>query len=227
MEDWWSEGAHDDSVMIAQRRLDVADLNRRARDHMRAAGRLAADELSVAGTRYAIGDRVVVKRNDIRRGVHNGDLGQVVEVDAERLRIAVEITGSNRSVVLDSRFLLERTEHGQPSLAHGYAITGHIAQGMTVRETFVLAGVGVSQEWAYAAMTRGREANRLYAAFDSGIDRGEYAPRDVHALNRDVRETLIAALETSEAQPLALDRGWPGRHRRTGIERSGRGVEIG
>ena len=34
--------------MIAHRRADVADLNRRARERMRAAGRLGADELDLA-----------------------------------------------------------------------------------------------------------------------------------------------------------------------------------
>ncbi len=225
--DWWGAGARDGSVMIAQRRLDVADLNRRALEYMRANGRLADEELAVAGARFAVGDRVVVRRNDASRGVYNGDLGRVIDVDRERLRISIEVASRDSVVVLDSKFLLTRTEHGHPSLVHGYAITGHVAQGTTVSESFVLAGPGISQEWAYSAMSRGREANRLYAALDSSGARSDFAPRDVHAGARDAREALIKALETSEAQPLALDRGWPGHHRRTGIARAGREAEIG
>jgi conjugative relaxase-like TrwC/TraI family protein len=225
--DWWAAGGGKDTVMIAQRRLDVADLNRRAREQMCVDGRLGADEVAVAGARFSVGDRVVVRCNDLQRGVHNGDLGQVVAIDQTRLRIEIEIAGRDQRVVLDSRFLLTQTEHGQPSLAHAYAITGHIAQGMTVERAYVLGGPGISQEWAYAAMTRGREANRLYVGFDPGLERSDFAPRDVHALNRDMREALITALETSEAQPLALDRAWPGRHRRIGVQRSGREAEIG
>lgn len=44
----------------------------------------------------------------------------------------------------------------------GYAITGHAAQGMTCGQTFVLATDGLSKEWAYVALSRGRESNRLY-----------------------------------------------------------------
>lgn len=221
--DWWASGADADSVMIAQRRLDVADLNRRARERMRESGRLEGDDLVVAGARFAVGDRVVLRRNDLARGVHNGDLGRVVALDPVKLQVSVEIAGRESTIALDSRYLLNRTEHGQASLAHGYAITGHVAQGMTVREAFVLAGLGFSQEWAYAAMSRGRESNRLYAALDSSGQRSDFAPRDVQAEARDLREALVTALQTSEAQPLALDRGWPGPHRRTGIERAGPG----
>jgi ATP-dependent exoDNAse (exonuclease V) alpha subunit len=65
--DWWaaSEGGAD-TLMIAHRRSDVADLNARARERMRDVGRLGADELRVAGRDFAVGDRVVATRNDHR-----------------------------------------------------------------------------------------------------------------------------------------------------------------
>ena len=45
--DWWSAGEPDGSLMIAHRRVDVADLNGRAHALMRAAGALGPDELRV------------------------------------------------------------------------------------------------------------------------------------------------------------------------------------
>ena len=38
VEDWWAAGDPSRAVMLAQRRDDVADLNARARERMRAAG---------------------------------------------------------------------------------------------------------------------------------------------------------------------------------------------
>ena len=55
-----------------------------------------------------------------------------------------------------------RTAHGDPVVAHGYAFTGHVAQGLTVRESFVLATDELYREWAYTALSRARDANRLY-----------------------------------------------------------------
>ena len=46
VDDWWSATERgEQALMIAHRRADVADLNRRAREHMRAAGRLGVDAL--------------------------------------------------------------------------------------------------------------------------------------------------------------------------------------
>ena len=50
--EWWNSRS-DDVVMIAGRRNDVARLNAAARERMRAAGRLGAHELRVAGAGYA------------------------------------------------------------------------------------------------------------------------------------------------------------------------------
>ncbi len=76
--DWWAAGDPDGAVMIARRRDDVDDLNSRAREHMLAAGKLGGDELRLPGGSFAVGDRVVVRRNDRAAGVDNGQAGRVV-----------------------------------------------------------------------------------------------------------------------------------------------------
>ena len=82
VDDWWrAEGG--ESLMIAFRRSDVADLNRRARARMQAAGRVHGEELTVAGAPFAAGDQVVIRRGDRRLGVVNGDRGTVVAVEPE------------------------------------------------------------------------------------------------------------------------------------------------
>ncbi len=63
----WSRGTGD-RLMIAARRDDVADLNSRARELLRAEGRLSHDELTVGGRGFAVGDRVIGTNNDRRAG---------------------------------------------------------------------------------------------------------------------------------------------------------------
>ena len=93
---------------------------------------------------------------------------------------------------------------GDPSLVHGYAITGHVAQGLTTGRAFVLADAGASREWLYVALSRGREGNRLYVA-DDERGREEFAPVDPHRPGAHRR--LAAALARREGQRMAIDWG--------------------
>jgi hypothetical protein len=197
VEDWWQAGDPDDAVMIAHRRRDVGDLNGRAHALMRAAGALG--EEGEAG--LAVGDRVVMRRNDRQLGVVNGERGTVVGVDGGDLE--VEIRGQ--------RVQLDR-EYVEDSVSLGYAITGHAAQGMTCGQTFILATAGLSKEWAYVALSRGREANRLYVTREAR-ESAEFMP------NRDgtwrPADVLREGLTRSAAHELATERQWRGH----GIER--------
>jgi len=200
--DWWASGDPDAAVMIASRRADVADLNVLARQRMHDAGALGPEVQTAAGP-FAVGDVVVVKRNDTRRGVTNGDRARVVCVEPERGAVVIE--RGEQAIRLDRRFLVEPTAAGDPSLVHGYAITGHIAQGVTVDRAFVLAGQGIDREWIYVAMSRGRESNSLYLAEAPDNDRAEYAPTGQPT--GTAIERLTRHLRSSNAQVLAIDSG--------------------
>jgi hypothetical protein len=81
--------------------------------------------------RFAAGDHIVVKRNDPRRELVNGDRRQIIAVDPERERVTARF--DDRVIVLDAAFLHDRTQRGDPTIAHAYAVTCHTAQGITVR----------------------------------------------------------------------------------------------
>jgi ATP-dependent exoDNAse (exonuclease V) alpha subunit len=203
--DWHRASDAGESVMIAQRRSDVADLNRRARLLLREAGRLGPDEIRIADNWFALGDRVVIKRNDVRLGVTNGDRGTVVAVDGDAQRLVVRL--EDTAIALDRDFLGTPTIHGDPPLMHGYAITCHVAQGLTVDRAFVLADERLTREVAYTALSRGRRTNHLYLTEDPDTPSAEYAPsasREGTALAR-----LVGALKTSRATSLAIDAGEP------------------
>jgi conjugative relaxase-like TrwC/TraI family protein len=199
--DWWAAGDPAGAVMIAQRRVDVADLNGRAHALMRAAGGLGEEELVVGGIAFSVGDHVLVRRNDRRLGVVNGDRGVVTRVEPETGGIELDLGG--RRAALPREYLEQPTRHGGRSLMHGYAMTVHLAQGMTCRQTFVLVGDQLTREAGYVALSRGRESNRLYLLDGPASDRDEYAREG--AAGPDPLRALVDTLRRSRAQTLATD----------------------
>lgn len=106
-------------------------------------------------------------------------------------------TDRGNRVELSSRYL----QAG--NIEHAYALTGHMAQGLTVERAFVLGSTsGELQEWGYVALSRASEATRLYIT-------GSQVEPDNHFQEVDDRDPLTRlaqALETSGAETLAQDR---------------------
>ena len=156
VDDWL--GAHsagERAVMIANRRRDVADLNQRARERLRASGLLGRDELVTDARAFAIGDRVLARRNARALDVINGDAGHVTEI--REGRVAVELDGGRRVTLPPAYVRAGR-------LDHGYALTAHVAQGSTVDRAFVLGSDELYREWGYTALSRHRIEARFYVS---------------------------------------------------------------
>lgn len=195
--DWWATQAEaEPGVMIAARRSDVADLNARARSLMRAAELLAETEVEIAGQNFAVGDRVMALKNTRRLGVINGTRGTVEAIDTERRELTIR-KENGQEVTLPASYLDEGY------LTHAYAITGHKAQGMTTQKAFVLGDQTLYREWAYVAMSRGRENNSLYVV--AGIDPERDATGGQVERVADPTKQLIRAVGRSRAKDLALD----------------------
>ena len=193
--DWWRAAGRPgcDAVMIAHRRADVAELNERARDLMRASGRLGPDTLDTGGRSFAVGDHVVAERNDRRLGIVNGQRGTITAVDLDRRTAQLRLPGG-ASVELDAGYL----EHGH--LAHGYALTAHKAQGATVDRAFVLGSEDLYREWGYTALSRHRDEARFYLVSPGSAER---------ALAETDRDPILDRLESlfgnSQTKTLAID----------------------
>ncbi len=81
VDDWRMLGRDpDQSLMIARRRADVAELNLRARQLLRQVGELGPEEIALPGGGFAVGDRVIIKRNASVLDVSNGERGRVVAI---------------------------------------------------------------------------------------------------------------------------------------------------
>jgi conjugative relaxase-like TrwC/TraI family protein len=195
----WSAGSRD-AVMLAHRRADVAQLNELARERLRDAGLLYGPELELAGGRFAAGDQLVIKRNEPALGVSNGDRGEVLAVDPVGRRMLASI--DDRRVELGPDFLDDITRHGDPTLLHGYAVTVHVAQGLTVDHAHLLTDHGLTRELSYTALSRGRHSNHLYLTRHPDDPHAEIEPTDPP---RDPIDRLTQALQRSDVAELAID----------------------
>jgi hypothetical protein len=198
VDDWWEAARRPDSgdaIMIAHRRSDVAELNALARDRMHRDGRLGDEEL-VTGTRaFAVGDRVIARRNDRRAGVVNGTRAEVVGVDLERRSVSLR-TADGTGRELDSSYLDDAW------LDHAYALTAHAAQGATVDQSFVLGSDELYREWGYTALSRHRAQARFYVVSPGSVERALPGLEPEHDA---VGEDLVAMLSPSRRKELALD----------------------
>ncbi len=195
--DWWAAtSAGEQAVMVAARHRDVADLNARARQRRMAAGQLGGAELVADERAFAAGEQVVCLRNDRRLGVVNGTLATVVEVRSDDRSVVVETNDEARRE-LPAWYL----EAGH--LDHGYALTIHKAQGMTVDRCFVLGSDRLYREAGYVGLSRGRHSNHLYVA---GPDEDEAGHQLADESELDV-ERVAAWLGRSAAKRLATDEG--------------------
>jgi conjugative relaxase-like TrwC/TraI family protein len=195
--DWWAasrESGPRDSVMLAQRRADVAELNRAAQALMAEAGRLGDVALAIRDREFRTGDRVVCRRNDTALRVRNGTRAVVAEVDSAHAALTLQLDGGSRRTVP----ACYAAEH----LDHGYALTGHAAQGASVERAFVLVRAeGALAEWGYVAASRARGETRIYAV---GPECDEETGRT--SSDRETTRSLAGALSRPAAPRVPSER---------------------
>lgn len=150
-------------IILAHSNADVQALNQAVRDARKERGELAGSARFVTergGREFAAGDRIVFLKNDRDLGVKNGTLGTVER--AEDGRLAVRLDSGEARQVQASQYA---------AVDHGYAVTIHKAQGVTVDRAYLLATPGMDRSLAYVGMTRHREAATLFAGADDFTDR--------------------------------------------------------
>lgn len=155
------------TVALASTNKRVEDINDRIREELKSRGELTAGrefqalreqdrDRKTGETRttteqaeYATGDRVVYAgTNDYKDDIRRGDLGTVVGVGEDGLRVRLD-RDPDRIREIDPR---------QADVRHGYAITTHRAQGATVARAVVYASSDISREQAYVQGSRARDA---------------------------------------------------------------------
>lgn len=155
MADRDKDQAEGSAIVLAHTNADVQELNRTIREARRERGELAEQAAfkTARGQReFAEGDRIVFLRNDAATGVKNGQLGTVERAEDGRL-----------SVQMDDGKVREVNQDAYADVDHGYAVTVHKAQGVTVDRAYVLATPSMDRSLSYVAMTRHRDEAQVFA----------------------------------------------------------------
>ncbi len=151
-------------LVLAYTRKDVADLNAMIKAEMVKVGKVATENVTVPVTvkeadhdrqemqDFAVGDRILFRENNRDMGVMNGSFGTLKSVD-----------GGIFKVTLDSGQTVSFSPAEYSHFQLGYAATVHKSQGVTVDQAFVLATPHFDQHTSYVALSRHKEAVKLYA----------------------------------------------------------------
>jgi conjugative relaxase-like TrwC/TraI family protein len=146
-------------VALASSRRETNALNAAIREAMRAVGEISPDLLTITGEdgdrRYAAGDQVIVTRNDHQLGLLNGTRGVLIDVDNNALTLMPD--HSNDTVSVTPAWAADH-------LDHGYAMTVHKAQGLTTKVALLYGSAALCQQAGYVGMSRGTDANHLFAS---------------------------------------------------------------
>jgi AAA domain-containing protein/TrwC relaxase len=191
------------AVLITRDNARRERLNAIARAELKRDGRVG-ESIDIAGREFAVGDRVVARRNDRLRAVDNGMRGTVIAVDPTEKEVVVRIdAGAERA--LDAAYVAEHVQHA-------YALTAHTVQGGTVEWAGVVGHPSdFTRNWSYTALSRAREATDLFlidTPTEHQLTRAEVAPDDAPELGdpRTPLERLDAAMRQRDDEDLALDR---------------------
>jgi hypothetical protein len=164
------------------------------------------------GNRASVGDVIITRRNDRRLRlaatdwVKNGDRWTITTV-SNNGGLTVRHTRSRLTVCLPADYVREST-------GLGYAITIHVAQGVSADTMHGLATGQESRQQLYTMLTRGRAANHLYLQVVGDGDPhtlirpdtiSPHTPTEIlqHILGRDDTPTSATTLLRELSDPAA------------------------
>ncbi|MCH8899158.1 MAG: AAA family ATPase [Acidobacteria bacterium] len=199
--DWYrhvtATGDLTSGLLIAYHNDTVAELNQRAHAYLGASKQLHGPALRAGEQVFEAGDRILCRKNRSRLGVLNGDLGTVIAVDRDLGNLTVRLDRDPETRELPCWYLTAG------HVDYGYALTGHKAQGVTTGRTFTIIDGATDRQWAYVAMSRGRQTNTLYLA--NPEPGAEPCTHLSHPDRRDPLDALTASLGRSSTQTAAID----------------------
>ncbi len=153
-----------DVILMARSRDHVRELSRRVRGELVRLG-LVGDGQTVplaGGARASVHDLVVIRKNDHRAGLANGDIVRVEAIEDDgRVRIR-KATGrdpvTGEPVFTGETMLRKALRQADPA----YGRTVHTAQGGQGTIGLAVVTGNEDRQWLYPAMTRGTDGNYAF-----------------------------------------------------------------
>jgi ATP-dependent exoDNAse (exonuclease V) alpha subunit len=185
-------------IALAATRTGAAALNHLIRQRLQQAELVGADQ-PAGETNYAVGELVMVTRNDHYRGLLNGQRGTITDVEPDHVTLEIE----GQTITVPTGWANER-------LTAAYATTVHKAQGLTV-EIALVDATGISDRNAgYVAFSRARDRTEIHHTnvdvLADALTDDALSPIREHGRGDRVAE-LAARLTHSHDQHLAIDQG--------------------
>lgn len=156
------------------------------------------NQISRAGRIFREGDRVLLKKNMVKEGVFNGDIGVITEVDPKAGSIEVEF--DDAIVEFEEDFALD--------LTHAWCTSIHKAQGQEYQEVFLVvseeAGFMLTRRLLYTGVSRAKRqlclvGNRM--EFERGVRLEENRVR-----RTTLRQRLIDIFDHPTGMPSVLEK---------------------
>lgn len=154
---------------------------------------------------WAVGDRVIARRNHQGYDLDNGTLGTIIELDESGMTLADDNGNTRRFDAGNPEHVAYVSEH----LEHAYTLTAHGTQGATLQWAGVVGLPGeFSREWAYTSLSRAKQTTRIYVVSghtQAEEERKEYATVMEAETDREkVMARLAARMDRRDIEDAAL-----------------------
>ncbi len=153
-----------DVLLMAQSHDICRDLSQCIREDLQHLGRVErGPEVALReGARASVGDLILIKENDHRIGLANGDVLRVDAIDGSRItgRLALGRDPDTGEMRYSERVFSYGDCERSADLA--YCSTGHAGQGRTVSDGIAVITGAEDRRWAYVSLSRGADSNRAF-----------------------------------------------------------------
>lgn len=172
------------TLLLAGTRADVESLNRAAQQERLSAGEVGDEAISMAGSEFRNGDRIMFTKKYAVLGVVNGDRGTLAGFDKGRGAV---------TVILDSGEKVSFAADAMNDIVLGYAATTHKGQGATTLRTYVLAGGPMQdREMSYVQASRAKEQTTFYM---TRLETGDELARLAREMERSRQKEMAHTVE--------------------------------
>jgi len=171
--------------------VGVTNLNERLREVLNPP-EMGKMEVSFGKMLFRVGDRLMVIKNDYKLGVYNGDMGKLVDIRSDFLRVRIHGLGEDG---LDANVEIQKSDVLQ-KLRLAYAITVHKCQGSEF-DTIILPmvrehGRMLQRNLFYTAVTRAKK--KVWVLGDRGAVQRAIDNDKVIARNTGFGKAILEAV---------------------------------
>jgi conjugative relaxase-like TrwC/TraI family protein len=182
-------------VALAATRTGAATLNHAIRHQLQTTGLIGADQ-PAGNESYAVGEHVMVTRNDHQRGLLNGQRARITAVTPAQVTMQVD---GQQDVTVPAGWANDR-------LTGAYALTIHKAQGLTVDIALVDATGLTDRNTGYVALSRARHATEIHHTSSRELAHALHDdPFTDRAQHRHPISQLAGRLQQQREKELATD----------------------